>query len=250
VQFPTGRSFLPRDGLNSTLLALGPAFVRQPHVACPSSSLSLDCDQLLTRFLSFHSLLHQQLTLSHSLLAPPTLARNMKIKKLAVTMAIVPLGAATALIAAGTAPYSYGNGSSIYGTGTAAVNPYVSRLSLSLLHLCPALASLPFFPTLDQRLATKEPMSARLILTRELKRWSTSGHYITNYAAFRRIARIRCHQATTKCHTHWNILDPTEPSPHLPPQHLQTGSARRERRPTANGHPMLKAVVSLNQARF
>lgn len=78
----------------------------------------------------------------------------MKIKKFAVIMAIVPFGAATALTAAGTAPY-YGNAT----FGTAPVNPYVSRLSLSLLHLYHAPVSLPFFPNIHQRLATKEPMS-------------------------------------------------------------------------------------------
>ncbi|KAM0696369.1 hypothetical protein Q7P36_003615 [Cladosporium allicinum] len=133
-------------------------------------SLSLSDQHLLIRFLTLvRSLLHQQLTLSHSLLAPLTLTRNMKLKKLTAIMAAVSSGAATVLTATGTAPY-YGNASML---GTAVINPYVFSFPCSYL-FC-RLASLPFHHTPHQHLAPKEPMSTipsdNIILTRVLEQW-------------------------------------------------------------------------------
>ena len=166
LQFPDSRSFL-----------LGTSTQRSWHWALPSINnltspaphpLSLSDHHLLIRFLALvRSLLHQQLTLSHSLLAP--LTRNMKIKKLTAIMAAVSSGAATVLTATGTAPY-YGNASML---GTAVVNPYVYISHCSYL-FCP-LASLPFHHTSHHHLAPKEPMSTipsdNVILTRVLEQW-------------------------------------------------------------------------------
>jgi hypothetical protein len=163
------QSFLPSSGLNSTLLALGPAFViKQPHLTCPRPLSHT------TSFVSSRSFARCSTNNSPSVTpyshCPPSLTRNMKIKKLTAIMAAVPFGAATVLTATGTAPY-YGNASIL---GTAVINPYAYTFHCSYL-FCP-LASLPFHHTSHQHLASKEPMSAipsaHVILTRVLERWT------------------------------------------------------------------------------
>jgi hypothetical protein len=139
TSFTSRQSFLPRSGV----LALGPAFDKHPL-----SFVSSPLHHLFIRFLTLvRSLLHQQLTFSHSLLASP----NMRIKKL-TAIGIMPFGAATVLTTAGTSPYS--NASML---GTAATNPYVYISHRSYL-FCP-LASLPFHHTSHQHLGAKEPVS-------------------------------------------------------------------------------------------
>lgn len=170
-----GRSFLPREPTQRSWHWALPSFddltSPAPHPPSLSLYLSLSTDQsLLIRFLTLaRSLLHQQFTHSHSLLAPTTLARNMKIKKLTTIIAVVPFGAATVLTAAGTAPY-YSNASL---HGTAVVVPYVQHLSLPwpLLPTRESLLPSHFTSAICSEGASVCPFRATISFTWALKRW-------------------------------------------------------------------------------
>jgi hypothetical protein len=174
VQFPGAvvPSFL---GTQLNALGIGPCLRYQtisPHLPLIHFLSWIDTTSLV----SSHSFARCSTNTSPSVTPyshrPPSLARNMKIKKLTGIMAAVPFTAATVLTATGSAPY-YGNASML---GTAVINPYVYTSHCSCLFCL--LASLPFHHTSHQHLALKEPMSAipsaHVILTRVLEQWMRS----------------------------------------------------------------------------
>jgi hypothetical protein len=250
-QFPDSRSFLPRDSSNSTLLALGPAFVKQPHLTCPSFTFSLGSTPP-------HSFPH-----TRSLVAPPTTYPQ-------------------SLLTRTTHPHSQHEAQEAHRDHGSRVvwrchglnghwHCALLRQRFHARHCCnqpvriQLSLSLPLLPTRESSLpshSTSTPCTEGANVhhperqyhphssARAMDTLDTTNHY----AASCRIARIRCHQATAKCHTHWTAppkrLFLIESTPRPPSQHLQAGPwDQREKLRIDNDHPMPGAVVSLNQAR-
>ena len=248
LQFPDSRSFLPRD-INSTLLALGPAFVEQPHLTCPSSTFSLGSPPP-------HSFPH-----TRSLVAPPTTYPQSLLTR--TTHSQHEDQEAHRDHGSRVVWRRYGLDGhwhcallrQRFNARHCCSQPVRIHLSLFLPLLPTRESSLPSHftsPRCTEGANVHHPerqchphSSARAMDTLD-----TTNHY----AASRRIARIRFHQATAKCHTHWTAppkrLFPIESTLLPPSQHLQAGPEdQREKLRIANDHPMSGAVVSLNQAR-